>query len=270
MFPPAPAVRYRVAGFTGTPMPKDEPMAPNPPFGANIDYVLNGPATMVVLEIMDGEGTVIRRWQSDEKPHASDPAKLTIAPEWVTPQQTLSNASGHHRFVWSLRYQNPTGLEGRRGGEGIWAPPGHYRAALTVDGRRIVVPFDVVPDPRVNLPASAYTDQFALARAIEAEREKLAVALKDAGAQIPKLEGERRTRAIEISGVDPATADAWWLFPKSTATLRFAADKLAALQSAVDGADAAPTQDARESFAKLKAIAEEALGRWENWKRSTR
>jgi photosystem II stability/assembly factor-like uncharacterized protein len=262
MFPPAPAVRYRAAGFTGTPMPKDEPMAPNPPFGANIDYVLNAPAAMVVLEIMDAEGAVVRRWQSDEKPAAPNPAKLTIAPEWVTPPQTLSNAAGHHRFVWSLRYPNPAGLEGRRGGEGIWAPPGKYRAALTADGRRIVVPFDVVPDPRVDLPATAYAEQFQLARAIEAEREKLAVALKDAGAQIPKLEGERRTRAIEISGVDPATADAWWLFPKSTATLRFAADKLAALQNAVDGADAAPTPDARESFAKLKAMAEEALGRW--------
>ncbi|HKS23134.1 MAG TPA: hypothetical protein VJZ76_10080 [Thermoanaerobaculia bacterium] len=262
MFPPAPAVRYRAAGFTGTPMPKDEPMAPNPPFGANIDYVLNAPAALVVLEIMDSSGAVVRHWSSDEKPTQVNAAKLTIAPEWVTPPQTLSNAPGHHRFVWSLRYANPTGLEGRRGGEGIWAPPGQYRASLTVDGRNIVVPFEVVPDPRVNLPATAYAEEFQLAREIEAEREKLAVALKDAGAQIPKLEGERRTRAIEISGVDPATAEAWWLFPKSTATLRFAADKLAALQSAVDGADAAPSTDARASFAQLKAMAEEALGRW--------
>src|SRR6058998_3123959 len=37
---PAKTYRERPAGFTGTPMPKDEPMAPNPPFGAMIDYVV--------------------------------------------------------------------------------------------------------------------------------------------------------------------------------------------------------------------------------------
>ena len=40
LFKPAVAVRERPAGFTGSPMPKDEPMAPNPPFGAYIDYVI--------------------------------------------------------------------------------------------------------------------------------------------------------------------------------------------------------------------------------------
>jgi hypothetical protein len=84
---------------------------------------------------------------------------------------------------------------------------------------------------------------------------------------VPKLEGERRKRAIEISGVDPATAAAWWLFPKSTTTLRFAADKLAAIANAVDGADAAPSPDAREGFAKMRALAEEALGRWAGFKK---
>ena len=268
LFPPATAVRYRAAGFTGTPMPKDEPMAPNPPFGANIDYVLNGPAGVVALDIIDAEGAIVRRYQSSDKAAAPNPARATIAPEWVAPPQTLSTASGHHRFVWSLRHALAAGLEGRRGGEGIWALPGKYKASLTVDGTRMIAPFEVVPDPRVDLPAAAYAEELELARSIEVLREKLAAALKDVTAQLPKLEGERRTRAIEISGVDPATAEMWWLFPKSTNTLRFAADKLAALQNAVDGADAAPTPDAREAFAKLKAIAEDALGRWEGFKKS--
>ena len=126
----------------------------------------------------------------------------------------------------------------------------------------------MLPDPRVTLPAAAYAEQFALARRIEATRAKLAAALKEAEAMVPKLGGERRKRAIEISGVDPATAAAWWLFPKSTTTLRFAADKLAAIANAVDGADAVPSNDAREGFAKMRALAEEALGRWAEFKRS--
>src|SRR6185436_3656716 len=257
LVPPAKAVRVRAAGFTGTPMPKDEPMAPNPPSGAIIDYVLRGPAGSVVLDILDPDGGVIRRYTSGSHPPPPDPAKLTIAPEWVAPAPTLPTSPGHHRFVWPLRYEAARGVEGRRGSEGVWAPPGKYRVALTVDGVHLFQPLEVVPDPRVTLPASAYAEQFTLAREIEATRAKLAAALKDAEALIPKLEGERRQRAIEISGVDPATAASWWLSPKSTTTLRFAADKLAALASAVDGADAAPSADAREGYAKMKALAEE-------------
>jgi len=40
LFKPAVAWRVRPAGFTGTPFPKDEPMAANPPDGAIIDYLL--------------------------------------------------------------------------------------------------------------------------------------------------------------------------------------------------------------------------------------
>src|SRR2546421_2956333 len=116
--PPAPAVRVRAAGFTGTPMPKDEPMAPNPPNGAIVDYVLRAPAQSVVLDIFDPDGTIIRRYTSGAPPPPPDPSKLTIAPEWVTPPPALATTPGHHRFVWSLRYPPAAGSESRRiGGE---------------------------------------------------------------------------------------------------------------------------------------------------------
>ena len=40
LFKPATAIRVRPSNFTGTPMPKDEPLAANPPDGAVIDYAL--------------------------------------------------------------------------------------------------------------------------------------------------------------------------------------------------------------------------------------
>ena len=40
LFKPAAAIRVRPSTFTGTPMPKDEPLAANPPDGALIDYAL--------------------------------------------------------------------------------------------------------------------------------------------------------------------------------------------------------------------------------------
>src|SRR5207247_8806122 len=44
LFEPAKTIRVRPAGFTGTPMPKDEPTAPSPTEGARIDYALDAAA----------------------------------------------------------------------------------------------------------------------------------------------------------------------------------------------------------------------------------
>ena len=52
----------------GTPMPRDEPLAENPPYGAMIDYYLkantSGPLT---IEILDPAGEVIRKYSSEDK-----------------------------------------------------------------------------------------------------------------------------------------------------------------------------------------------------------
>src|SRR5205814_604286 len=80
LFPPAVAWRFRQSGFTGTPMPKDEAMAPNPPDGASIDYVL--PAQLrgpVRLAILDAHGAVVRRFSSDKIPPPSKSSKLKVA-----------------------------------------------------------------------------------------------------------------------------------------------------------------------------------------------
>ena len=57
LFAPQTAVRVRPAGFTGTPLPKDEPRAENPPLGATLDYVLEPRAVgPVTLSILDAKG----------------------------------------------------------------------------------------------------------------------------------------------------------------------------------------------------------------------
>src|SRR5206468_10870744 len=63
LFAPATAVRLRPAGFTGTPLPKDEPTAANPPPGAFIDYVLSkSPNAPVVLMYLAAHGAVESRY----------------------------------------------------------------------------------------------------------------------------------------------------------------------------------------------------------------
>src|SRR5947209_3308359 len=68
LFAPAEAPRVRPAGFTGTPMPKDEPMAANPPAGAAVDYVVGAATTgPLVLRILDAQGAEVRRFASDDR-----------------------------------------------------------------------------------------------------------------------------------------------------------------------------------------------------------
>jgi len=146
--------------------------------------------------------------------------------------------------------------------DGIWAPPGNYTVALTVDGKTYTQPLTIAPDPRVNLPMAAYVDQAALGREIEALRAAVAAALDEAEKFIanPETNEADRKRAAEISDVN--SPEMWWLAPRSTSSLRFLDNQLEKLQQAVNDADAAPTQDARDGFAKVRPVAEAALAAW--------
>jgi hypothetical protein len=275
LFKPATAYRIRPAGFTGTPMPKDEPMAENPPAGAYIDYVISGappPPTALSLEIMDSNNTLVRRYSSADTKPKPDLAKLKVAPEWFETPSTLSTAPGMHRFVWPMRYPAPKALDSAHRGayaDGVWAPPGNYTIALTVNGQRFTQPLVVAPDPRINLPASAYAEQFALAKEIEETRAAVHGALDEAEKLLKKLTDETaKSRLREVADVVPE--EEWWRAPKTTSSLRFLDSALHRLEIAVDGADAVPTPDAREGWAKLRPIAETALQAWEEFKAASK
>ncbi len=266
---PSTAYRVRPQAFAGTPMPKDEPMAISAPFGAYIDYLLRiAPAQAVTLDIYNANDELVRHYSSLDEPPPVDLGKLTVAPEWAATPSTLSAARGAHRFVWPLRYPAPAILgDGRRPAEGVWAPPGTYKVVLTVDGARLVQPLTVLPDPRVKLDTTAYAEQFAFARQIEQLRATVETALDDAESRLPKLTGAPLARAVEMVGragnysANVGTPNE----PQPTTSLRFLADALQRLFDAVNGADAAPTQDARASFAKLKPAAEGAVARWKEF-----
>jgi len=97
---------------------------------------------------------------------------LTDDGEYVTTVFAGAVGAGTHRARWNLRYPGAATFEGivLEGGNpaiGPWAPPGRYRARLTVDGITQEATFDVQPDPRLgDIPATAFADQFRLAMAI--------------------------------------------------------------------------------------------------------
>src|SRR5439155_2277925 len=95
LYQPEKTFRERPAHFTGTPMPKDEPTAPNPPAGARIDYVLSaGAAQPVTLEIHDGSGLLVQHWSSADTTAPPDPAQMRTTPQWITPPQRLVANAG--------------------------------------------------------------------------------------------------------------------------------------------------------------------------------
>ncbi len=269
LYRPATAYRERPAGFTGTPMPKDEPLAPNPPAGAHIDYVVPGAAKELKLEILDANGTVVRSYSSADAPPRPDPARLRTAPEWFATPVTLQTSPGMHRFIWPIRYPALRELDTARRGayaDGIWAPPGTYTVALTVDGTRLTQPLTVAPDPRLDLPASAYAEQFALATQIESTRAAVHAALGEAEAIIrdPAVTEAMKTSARDLADLVPT--ESWWLSPRRTDSLRYLDSALQKLLDAVDGADAAPSKDAREGYAKVRPLAEAALASWKEFR----
>ncbi|HEY6242757.1 MAG TPA: hypothetical protein VIX17_02355, partial [Pyrinomonadaceae bacterium] len=159
LFKPAVAINVVPGSDNGTPQPRDEALAENPPFGAVIDYYLKAPANgSVTLEIMDPAGDVIRRYSSDERPTPVDPNTLNIPAFWRPTPEPLSAASGMHRWVWDLRPTPPAattqrgqGGGGGGGGFGFNRPtvlPGRYSVRLSVDGQTLTQPLVVEPDPR--------------------------------------------------------------------------------------------------------------------------
>ena len=156
LFKPVDAIQLPASSDNGTPTQKDEPEAENPPSGAIIDYYLkaasSSPVTIEILAPSQGSGPaqVVRRYSSADPVRPPDPNTLAVNAVWQQPAQPPASSAGMHRFIWDLRPTPPAGGGRGRGGRG-GAPmvnPATYTVRLTVNGRTLTQPLNVVPDPR--------------------------------------------------------------------------------------------------------------------------
>lgn len=155
LFRPADAVNIPPGSENGTPQPRDEPLAENPPYGAIIDYYLkSGASGAVTLEILDPSGTTIRRYSSEDRTPPVNPDTLDIPAFWRPTPAPLSAAAGMHRWVWDLRPTPPIESSARPGGGGggrgavPTVLPGTYMVKLTVNGKSYTQLLKVKMDPR--------------------------------------------------------------------------------------------------------------------------
>ncbi|HEX5123853.1 MAG TPA: hypothetical protein VFV97_11455, partial [Rhodanobacteraceae bacterium] len=286
LYKPATAIRARIASFTGTPSPKDEPLASNPPAGAAIDYVIGANhVKSVELSIHDANGKLVRKYTSKDPQPNKDATKTGYAPEWIPEPSRLATTRGMHRFVWPLRYAKAAALaEGDTDTEGFFVTPGRYTVELTVDVKAFKQTLTVAPDPRIKLDDAAYARQLALARDVESAQLALAAAQEEAKnlhkniaaahaantananlqSALDAFDGELVARAGIVEAANPHNA--WILPPSSTTSLRFVAETLGKVAGAVDGADVAPTPDAESGYTAAKALLDRELGEWKAFK----
>jgi photosystem II stability/assembly factor-like uncharacterized protein len=156
LFQPPVAILLTPGSDNGTPMPRDEPLAENPPYGATIDYYLKTSARgPVTLEILDPAGEVVRKFSSEDKRTPVNLETLNIPAYWVRTPESLSTAAGMNRWIWDLRSTpaaRPAGGGGGGGGFGRGGAalvlPGVYTVKLTVGGNSYTQPLIVKMDPR--------------------------------------------------------------------------------------------------------------------------
>ncbi len=117
--------------FPDPPVPPNEFVGPNAPYGAIVTYYLPRSAKSVALEIVDARGTVVRKLESKDVP----------------------KRIGLNRASWDLHENGPAKWNGTFKGnegpdEGAEVLPGAYTVRLTVAGTATTVPVTVKADPR--------------------------------------------------------------------------------------------------------------------------
>ena len=197
---------------------------------------------------------------------------LTDDREYVTTLVDDDVDGGSHRARWNLRYPGAVTfpgivLEGGNPAVGPWAPPGRYRAQLTVGGMTREVTFDVHPDPRLgDIPAAAFTDQFRLAMAIrdaESRANETVMTAWDLRAQIDAIVAESDDTGLRdeasgfAAGIEAVAGELYQLrnqSPKDKIAFPIKLnDRLTGLRSHLERGDGTPIDAYQAVFDELSA-----------------
>ncbi len=286
LFKPQLATRARRNANTDTPLPPEEPAGQNPPDGAIINYYLkNTSSSPAVLEIYDAKNGLVRRFASDDKPEEFAAKENQIPAYWVRPPRILPNAAGMQRFVWDLRYPNPSGVpraypisanyrDTPSEPHGPAVVSGIYTLKLTVNGKTYTQLLNVRMDPRVVTPAAGLQQQFDLSwqayqginqsyaalSEIKQLREQIK-ALKATGAVAEALAAfEKKLGEVDGGGVRPTPG----VTPPPSLN-RFNG-AFTSLLDLLQEADATPTTQATNAVREAQAQLTQLLARWQTVK----
>lgn len=286
LFRPAEPIRMHPGTDYGSPMPRDEALAENPPVGAMIDYYLKSSATgPLVIEILDAKGEVIRRYSSADKTAPAKPETLIFPAFWRPAPQPPSAAAGMHRWTWDLHYTPAAGDSHLVGDEFVVAPrgvtalPGPYMVKLTVEGRSYSQALTLKMDPRITTSPDELRKQFNAATEISYRQSELAEAQRSVRQLLTKarqLRSQVHDNAALASALDAiiqkgediggAPPEHFGMVPskppKEQPDLTLLSAKFAQIFSAVNDGDAAPTVDAMKAFATAQRDLAFVMEKW--------
>lgn len=263
LYGPADTYRVRWNMFSDTPLPPEEPTGTNPPDGAPIDYQLNQPAKLIQLEILNADGSLIRRYRSDDTEEERDTLSYAYPTYWMRPIQKLGTSAGHYRFIWDLRYTPPKGAERDfsiaavyentpSGPHGPFVNPGTYLVRLTVDGERFERSVTVKMDPRVTISPEALKDQFRLSMACYNAYHELQAMVEAIDAKKDASEGLKKLRGNGSVGDPDTMYGSITHVPAENETLVGLQNKFLFMQNLLQAADVEPTSQTRSAIETLK------------------
>ncbi|MGH9802676.1 MAG: glycosyl hydrolase, partial [Blastocatellia bacterium] len=177
---------------------------------AVVDYYLKSDADKVTVEILDGNGQVIRSFTGsaeDEKRRTTTAAddEESFAP----PVRLPGRKAGTSRFTWDLRYPGATVFEGMilwsaRAESGPLAVPGNYQVRLTVNGQMQTQVFSIKKDPRLTTATEAdLAEQFKLAMQVRdktSEANEAVIKIRELKKQIKDRSDKAKQQPITSAG----------------------------------------------------------------------
>ena len=265
LFKPEDAYRTTGGGFQ---LPKNAPLGANPPNGAVINYYLKTKPKEITLEFLDATGKVLRKFTGKSQ---TENAQAQQAPQrGEEPNLPIDN--GLNQFVWNYRLPNATNLPGLIlwGGSlaGPRVAPGNYSVRFSVDGKLISTEsFTVKADTRLATTQEDFQKQFDLMSKINqklTQTHEAILEIRDVRKQLEDLSArmkapeqkDLRDKAADISKKLTAIEEELiqTKIKSSQDALNFPIklnNKLAALSSAVDSADFAPTKQSFDVYNDL-------------------
>jgi photosystem II stability/assembly factor-like uncharacterized protein len=245
-----------------------------------VSYVLKQPAAKVTLEILDGQGKVLRAFTGTTADFAKPPAPPTIEDLFNPKDPKPAVAAGLQRLEWDLRYDRAAEFTGMvmwdATTRGPVAPPGNYQVRVTADGQSATQPFAVRREPHLLADVSD----------ADLQREfELAMQIRDKASQanqavmlVRGIRPQLQDRAGKLDSKTGPTAKAIEALEKTLTTvernvyqvknqsfedpLNFPVmlnNKIATLQGIVESADAQPTDQSYDMFKMLSDRLDEQM-----------
>jgi photosystem II stability/assembly factor-like uncharacterized protein len=292
LYAPQTALRIRNDMNPPTPWPADMATGENPPDGAVIDYFLGaGISGKVSLEIADGEGHTIARFNSDDPVPPPDP-RYSVPEVWARPPRVLSTAPGHHRLLWDLQYPQVPGMSTGPDADlatphntpsvstAPWILPGNYSVHLTANGKTLTQPLKVAMDPRVKTSQADLESQFKLAKTMYDDVLEATAALHEISVLREQLKGRAsqppvaqagptiESKLDAIAGSDRGGRGAFMRGPAGPPTLGTVRMVLARLEHSIESADAAPTAAQDEAYTTTAKPLPGLLDQWKQLKQT--